>query len=279
MYFIRFPALPADTARATESAFGNEHPYLRIGEQLENVLSNLDIAVPSYTDQDAINSLWPYSLATLFQYWEDLTDFQMANATRTRLDLKYALHLSLNFPGFEPSALCRFRQRLLLSQAGKDVFQKIVKRVADFVPVKYSTNVDVILSHVCTLRHWEIVTETMSNAIESLAASHPGWLRSNTLPHWFKRYGKKVPALQSRRTSKNIRSMILSVGQDGQHLLDAVEKSGLTGITQMHEIQTVAQVWQSMFKKEGNQLSLNVVTCSLCRGKTEMFAAKKSDHQ
>ena len=280
MMVIRFPPLPADTARATESAFGNEHPYLKIGQRLEEVLFNLDIAVLASTDQNLVNSLWPYALATILQYCEDLTDFQMANATRTRLDLKYALHLSLNFPGLEPSSLCRFRQHLLRSQPGKDVFQKIARRVADFVTNedKHSTNVDVILSNVCTLRRWEMVTEMMSNAIESLAASQPEWLRSITLPHWFKRYGKKVPAFPSQRTSKNFKSMILSVGQDGQYLLDAVEKSGLPAVKKMREIQIIAQAWQYQFNKEGDQLRLYAMSCSSCPGIFETMTAKNLNH-
>lgn len=277
---IRFPPLPPATARATESAFGNEHPYLKIGRRLEDMFFNLDIAALASSDQNLVNSLWPYALATILQYCEDLTDFQMADATRTRLDLKYALHLSLNFPGFEPSSLCRFRQHLLLSQAGKEVFQKIAERVADFVTNedKHSINVDVILSNVCTLRQWEIVTETMSNAIESLAASHPEWLRSIALPHWFKRYGKRVPAFPSWRTSKNLKSMILSVGQDGQYLLDAVEKSGLIAFTQMHEIQILAKVWQCQFNKEGDQLRLYAMSCSSCPGVFETTTAKNLNH-
>jgi len=266
MYVIRFPALPADTARATESAFGNEHPYLKIGERLEEVFFNVDIAFLASSEQELANTLWPYALATILQYWEDLTDFQMANATRTRLDLKYAMHLPMNFPGFEPSALCKFRQHLQVSAAGREVLQKIITRLADFVPTQEQQPVaaNVIVSEVCARRHWEIVMVTMSNAIESLAASQPAWLRSIALPHWFKRYGKRVVALNRKRTSKNIQSMILAAGQDGQYILNAVETSSLTAVKQTREIQMMAQVWPLLFKMAQGQLILNAITCSSC---------------
>lgn len=278
---IRFPPLPADTARATESTFGKEHPYLKIGAHLEDVLLNIDITVLESTEPQLANSLWPHSLTTILQYWEDLTDFQMANATRTRLELKYALHLSMNFPGFPPSAFCEFRQRLLMSQAGGNVFQKIVDRFADFVPYpdKRSPSVDMILTHVCTLRQWETVIETMSNTIEALAASHPEWLRSAALPHWYKRYGRTIPAFDNQRNSENIKSMILSVGQDGQYLLNAVQKSGLNTLEQMREIQLTAQIWQSLFRNEGDQLKLFALSCASCPGRSEAIASDHDDER
>lgn len=272
MLSIRFPPLPTDTARATEAAFGIEHPYLKIGERLDDVMLNLDISSLVATDQGLADSLWPYSPVTILQFWEDLTDFQMANATRTRLDLKYALHLSLNFPGFDPSSLCRFRHHLLLNETGKELVQQIATRLVELVSphARFSTDVDVILSRVCTLRQWEIAMETMSKAIEALAASYPEWLRSNTLPHWYKRYFKN----NVQRKSKNIQSAILTVGQDGQYLLNAAEKSGLSTILQMREIQMIAQVWQSLFKNEGKRLELNALSCSSCPGRIEMNSAK-----
>lgn len=133
MSAIRCPALPVDTARAAESAFGTDHPYLKIGESLNDLLSGLDTVSLASADERLEDSFWPYSLATILQYWEDLTDHQMSNATRIRVDLKYALHLPLSFPGIDSLALCRFRQRLLLNPAGKEVFQQLVSRLADVV--------------------------------------------------------------------------------------------------------------------------------------------------
>lgn len=281
MSSIRVPSLPADTARATEAAFGNEHPYLKIGQRLEEVLFNLDIDFLASIDQALANSLWPYALATILQYWEDLTDFQMVNATRTRLDLKYAMHLTKDFPGIDPTALCAFRQQLRSNQAGRDVLQKIINRLAAFSgnPEQQSATVDVILASTCIRRQWEIVMETMSNAIESLAATQPEWLRSIALPHWFKRYGKRKLTFDSKRTSKNIKSIILAVAQDGQYLLNAAEQSGLTNVLQMSELQMVAQVWQSLFKKEGDKLGLNATSCSSCPGRIEFMSAKSFDHE
>lgn len=276
---IRVPSLPADTARATEAAFGSEHPYLKIGEQLEDVFFNLDIDLLESIDPALANSFWPYALATILQYWENLTDFQMVNAARTRLDLKYAMHLSRDFPGFEPTALCAFRQQLRSNRAGREVFQKIIHRLSAFVgtPEQPSATVDVILASTCIRRQWEIVLETMSNAIEALAATQPEWLRSIALPHWFKRYDKRNSAFDGKRTSINIISMILTVGQDGQYLLNAAEKSGLTGVLQMHETQMIAHVWQSLFKLEGERLGLNSTICSSCPGSIEFMSAKGFD--
>ena len=43
----------------------------------------------------------PLALATVFQMAEDLTNRQVAEAVRTRIDWKYALGLDLADPGFD----------------------------------------------------------------------------------------------------------------------------------------------------------------------------------
>lgn len=278
MSAVRFPPLPADTARATESAFGNDHPYLKIGQGLNDLLCGLHIATLESVDQSLMDSFWQYSLATLLQYWEDLTDHQMATATRVRMDLKYALHLPLNFPGIDSMALCRFRQHLLQNQVGREAFQEMVNRLANFVPnpSKRPTDVDEMLSTVCTLSRWEIVTETMSHAIEALAASQPEWLRSIALPHWYKRYDQIGPLFNHPRALEDVKAMLLSVGKDGQYLLRAIEKSGLPILMEIPEVGILYREWQCQFEQEGQQLNLCPVKCSLCRGGLKMLEEKKS---
>lgn len=263
---IRFPPLPADTARATHSAFGKEHPYLRVEDHLRNVSFDWDMTSRASTDPELANSFLTYSLATVLQYWEDLTDLQMVNATRTRLDLKYVLHLALNFPGFDPSTLCRFRQLLLLDPASKDVFQTMFDQVAFFVsdPSKRLADADVILSTVCRFRQWEAAVEAMRNAIEALAASQPDWLRSITLPHWYKGYGQNIPAFYNQRTLININALLISVGKDGKYLLDAIENSDLPSLRRIPEIQILKRKWQYGFSKHGHHPRLCAMDCSLC---------------
>jgi transposase len=266
MISIRFPPIPNDTARASEAAFGKDHPYLKIGDGLNVVLSDLNLEAMTSTDSGLADSFWPYSLATILQYWEDLTDRQMANATRTRVDLKYALHLPLIFPGMSPSGLCSFRRRLLLNQAGKDALRQMVDRLGSFIGSleKPLADPDLIISTICTISRWDIVSGTMSNVVEALAASYPEWLRTIALPHWYRRYYYKQTSDHNTRASKNIKANLQSVGEDGRHLLEAVEKSENASLKRLPEIRTLRREWQSQFEWENDQLRLRSQNCSNC---------------
>jgi transposase len=266
---IRFPPIPNDTDHASEVAFGIDHPYLKIGDGLGMVFSDVNLESVAAADAVLADSFWPYSLATVLQYWEELTDRQMANATRTRVDLKYALHLPLIFPGMDPATLCRFRQRLLLNQAGREALQQVVDHLEIFIgsQEKPLADSDSIISTICTISRWEIVIGIMSNAVEALAASHPEWLRAIALPHWYRRYYYKQTSHHIPRASKNIKASLQSVGEDGRHLLEAVEKSENPSLKELPEIRTLRREWQSQFEWENDQLRLRSQNCSNCENR------------
>jgi hypothetical protein len=263
---LQFPPIPSDTAQASAAAFGKDHPYLKIGDGLNLVFSDVNLEKVAVTDSTLADSFWPYSLATVLQYYEDLTDRQMATATRTRIDLKYALHLPLVFPGMNPSGLCFFRQRLLPNESGKVALQQVTTRLESLIgnQEKLPSDSDVILSTICTISRWEIVMGTMSNAVEALAASYPEWLRAIALPHWYGRYYYKQASGHFPRQSRNIKASIQSVGEDGRHMLEAVEKSENPKIKKLLEIQALQQEWQHQFEKGADPSTVRSRNCSSC---------------
>lgn len=267
---IRIPPIPNDTAQASEAAFGKDHPYLKIGDGLSVVFSDVNLEQVAATDAGLADSFWPYSLATVLQYWEDLSDRQMATATRTRIDLKYALHLPLVFPGMNPSGLCLFRQRMLKNETGKEALQRVVGRLESFIghQEKLSSDSDLIITTICTISRWEIVLGVMNSAVEALAAAHPEWLRTIALPHWYRRYYYKQTTSQAQRASKNLMASLQSIGDDGRHLLEAVEKSKNPELMKLPEIRTIRHEWQNQFEKDGDQSRLRLQKCSNCEPRT-----------
>ncbi len=266
MTSIPFPPIPPDTAQASEAAFGKDHPYLKIGDGLTVVFSDVDLEGLASVDAALAEAFWPYSLATVLQYWEDLTDRQMANATRTRVDLKYALHLPLVFPGMRPSGLCSFRQRVLRSETGKEALQQVVSRLDRFIgnPEKLPSDPDLIIDAICAISRWETVFGTMNSAVEALAASHPEWLRSIALPHWYRRYYYKQTSGHFSRVSKNIAASFQSIREDGRHLLEIAEKSENPDLLQLPEIRALCQEWQSQFEKDNDRSRSRFQPCSNC---------------
>ena len=70
-------------------------------------------------------------LVTLFQFVENLSDIQAADAVRSRIDWKYALSLELEDEGFDASILCEFRARLVEHQAESRLFEAMLTRFSD----------------------------------------------------------------------------------------------------------------------------------------------------
>ena len=64
-------------------------------------------------DTYACTGPWRLALVSVMQFAEDLSDWQAAEAVKTRIDWKYVLGLEIADPGFDFSVLSEFRTRLL----------------------------------------------------------------------------------------------------------------------------------------------------------------------
>ena len=66
------------------------------------------------------------ALVTVFQFMENLTDRQAADAVRSRLDWKYCLSLELTDAGFDHTVLSEFRTRLVALTAEERELSAVV---------------------------------------------------------------------------------------------------------------------------------------------------------
>lgn len=265
MSAIQCPPLPVDTAKAAESVFGRDHPYLKIGESLDTLWEELDLSAAGVPDPFLSDSFYPCSLVTILQYWEYLTDRQMSKAMRTRLDMKYALHLPLNFPGIEPSMLCTFRQHVLADERAKEALQGMLHRLGSFANrEKPSLDINQMIMAICLPSRAEIIFDHMGVALEAVAARDPGWLKAHALPHWYKRYHQKPDGQKIPHTSQEIEALIQAVGNDGRHLMQAIENSNATVLAQLPEIQSLRNEWQRQYVLEGDSLKFRESHCLSC---------------
>lgn len=276
---IQCPPIPADTQRAAASVFGRDHPYLRMGESLGPLWEELDTGALLSADPVLAHSFHPYSVATILQYWEELSDRQMSQATRSRLDLKYALHLPLNFPGFEPSRLCSFRQHVLAAVAGRVALQAMIDRLGA-IPCaqKPPAAVEHVLAAVCLPSRAEIIVECMEMALEAVAAHDPLWLRTNLLPHWYRRYEQWPQGYRKApRNPAEIEALILAAGRDGRHLLDAIERTTAAELARLPEVEGLRREWRRQFDLEGptEELALRATCCLICENDPEIIEPKR----
>jgi hypothetical protein len=73
---------------------------------------------------------------TLLQFYDNVSDEEAVERTRFDLRWKVALNLPLDFPGFDPSCLSYFRQRLVQHQKERYAFDRLitVARTAGWLP-------------------------------------------------------------------------------------------------------------------------------------------------
>ena len=141
-----FPELPEATARVARAAFRRKgNIYVTIGDRLGNLFEGLDFAFLYAADGAPALSPNLLALVTIFQFMENLPDSEAADAVRSRIDWKYALHLSLEDTGFDSSVLSEFRNAWPNMRAPKRCLNKCCsvwwlwtcsKKVASSAPIR-----------------------------------------------------------------------------------------------------------------------------------------------
>lgn len=271
------PSIPKETARAANASFGRSNFHILIGEHMEAILEDIQLNGPTDKGGNTKTEGDIFALITFFQFVEGLTDMQAVDAVRTRTDWKFALHLSLIPAIFRESDLCEFRQRLLTEGTTQLEFQKLIDRLAKFVPsIKHNfqnlKSLEVI-SLVCSLNRLHRAQEAMHQALEVLAARFPEWLRRIALPHWYGRYNHATPRLEVAILLGHQRFLMEEIGADIYHLLDEAKQTSCVEICELHEIKALNQVWSQQYEPLNLTHNhwpenLNWSTCDTCPYKT-----------
>ncbi|MEV0034948.1 transposase [Streptomyces sp. NPDC050804] len=120
------------------------------------------------------------ALVTVLQFAENLTDRAAAHRVRYGMDLKYALGLELDDPGFDASVLSEFRTRLVEHGMEEKVLDLLLTALKDRGLVKAGgrqrTDSTRVLAAVRDLNRLELAGETLRAALEALACAAPDWL-------------------------------------------------------------------------------------------------------
>ena len=107
------PPIPEDTARVARAAFPKGNIYLQLRDTLETIYVDEDFADLFSVKGQPAQSPWRLALICIMQYMENLSDRQVAEAIRGRIDWKYVLSLPLEDSGFDYSVLtCIIHERI-----------------------------------------------------------------------------------------------------------------------------------------------------------------------
>ncbi len=248
------PPIPTGTAQAALTAFGKGNFYLGVGDRAGSLFDGVDLAALDRSGASPVASLMRLALATVFQFVEELPDYQAAEAARTRTDWKYALHLPMNHPGLSPQSLCDFRQELLSDGAAEQSFQSLLDRLAGVGLLQDEGDQPVgaagVLSAVCALGRLEALSRVMRLALEGIAARRPEWLRAHALPHWYDRYDA-TPMMLIRRTDRTPEALVADIRRDARYLLETVATDDPPGLGLLPEVQAVRGEWLRQFTASG----------------------------
>jgi transposase len=107
------PPVPEMTQRVAKAAFKKNNLYIKMRDTFDVFLKDEEFADLFPRRGQPALAPWRLILVILFQFIENLSDRQAADAVRARIDWKYALSLELEEEGFDASVLCEFRKRLV----------------------------------------------------------------------------------------------------------------------------------------------------------------------
>jgi transposase len=261
--FIAIPPMPRETERSTRAIFGRRNFYILVGEHLESILK--EIQPKCLLDAGVI-----FAQITFFQFLEGLTDAQAIEAVRTRLDWKFALHLPVYPPTFHESALCHFRQRILMDSQCQGEFQRLIDGFVTFNPPlidKFQSFIILeLLSYVCSINRVNWIQVTMSHMLEILAVRFPEWLRKVTLPHWYGRYNHKIAGFETANWPDQQEFSMEEIATDIDHLLDEIHRSSPLGISELKEVKALERVWEQQIRKSLTKKHemLKPIDCASC---------------
>lgn len=241
------PPIPEDTFLAASALYGKGNIYLQLGDALELLIGEL---LPEESSATYRAHILP-ALLTIIQYVEGLTNEQVLEAVRTRLDLRYALHLPLNSPAMALDSLCEFHQTLYTNPTQQQRLQSLLNRLVDFglvKPVAHKLpNARQVLARVCIISQLSEVTRAMYEALEALAVADPEWLRQIMRPTWYDRYnrGSRLAARSFSGDRWNARAQ--EILGDIQYLLQAVQQRNSTKLAELPEVQHIKQILQEQY--------------------------------
>jgi transposase len=243
--------VPVLTAKVARAAFPKGNLYLKMRDELGTLFTDEDFTALYPTRGKPALSPWRLALVTVFQFAENLSDRQAAEAVRARIDWKYALSLHLDDPGFDGSVLVEFRARLAEGGAEQRLLDRMLEGFRERKLFKarghQRTDSTHVIASVRAMNRLELVTETLRAALNDLAETAPDWLRSVAPTEWFGRYGHRAEETRLPKGEKARQEYAQTVGRDGFFLLARLEDK--PGLTERQSVGTLRQVWERHFAR------------------------------
>jgi transposase len=247
-----WPEVPERTARTARASSRKGNLAMRIRDELGAVYADERFAAAFAVRGKPGISPAQLMIVTVLQFTENLTDRQAAEAVRDRITWKYATGVELEDPGFDPTVLSEFRDRLVREDLTRVALDALLERLAEQGLVKAGgrarTDSTHVLGAIRSLNRLELVGETLRATLEALAVAHPAWLSQVIDPAWQQVYGARIdnmhlPAGKTRRAE-----LMVQYGRDGYHLLDQIYgPTAPDWLRQVPAVEVLRRIWIQQF--------------------------------
>jgi transposase len=222
----QIPPVPAETALVAKAAFPKGNMYIQIRDTLGSIYIDSDFADLFSVQGQPAQSPWRLALICIMQYMENLSDRQVAESVRGRIDWKYALSLPLDDPGFDFSILSEFRQRLIDGGKEELLLNRILEQIGEKGLLKghkrQRTDSTHVLAAIRPLNRLETLGETFRAALNSLSVAAPDWLKKHIDKTWFDRYGRRTENYRLPKLDSERETLGNKMGKDGFTLLESI---------------------------------------------------------
>ncbi len=247
-------AIPANTARVAKAAFRKGTTVMRLRDAFGTLFRDEDfLSLFPTTGQPAL-APWRLALVSVFQFLENLTDRQAADAVRGRVDWKYALGLELEDAGFDFSVLSEFRDRLIEGGSDQLLLDKLLEHFKAKGLIKergkQRTDSTFVLANIRVMNRAELVGETLRAALNEIAGVEPDWLRALVPAAWFERYSHRVEEYRLPKSKAARDTYLLTVGEDGFALLNAISQVASEKLKELDKVKTLQAVWERHYERK-----------------------------
>jgi Transposase DDE domain/Transposase domain (DUF772) len=237
--------------------FGDQDKYQLFAKKVWPVLARCrEQLAECYTSDNGRPGVEPVVLlgVLIFQFLERVPDRQAVEMVKYHLGWKLALNLKLGDPGFHPTTLVYFRQRLLEHAKSDLAFRAVLDalQAEGLLPKRGKQRLDSthVLAAVADLSALECVRETLRLALEELGQALPEKARPDFWPLLWKRYVKNK--LDYKSSPEVLQSKRVQAGQDCLLLLQWLEATG-TDLRYGRQVELLREVFDQQFEPKANQ--------------------------
>ena len=254
-----FP-VPDNTARVARQVYRKGNVYMTVRDQLGLWYRDSDYADLFVATQGrSAESPARLNIILVVQFAEGLTDRQVAEAVRSRIDLKYLLGLRLEDQGFDDSILSEYRRRLIAGGKEAQLLDDMLVRFQELDLLKargqQRTDSTHVLASIRVMNRLERVGETIRAALNALATVAPDWLREQVEAEWFDRYGPRFEQYRLPKKESQRKRLAIEIGMDGYQLLSAIlNDTAPEYLRTIPVVDTMRRVWIQQYYLEGDKV-------------------------